>query len=42
VIRRLLEVAGQRAEAADAVLATDETVTLQFEGGKLCDVAWSR
>jgi len=42
VIRRLLELAGQRAEAADAVLATDETVTLQFEGGKLRDIAWSR
>jgi PmbA protein len=42
VIARLLEQAARRAEAADAVLKSDETVTLLFESGRLKSTAWSQ
>lgn len=40
MISRLLEQAGRRAEAADATLKTDETVTLLFEAGRLKSTSW--
>lgn len=42
MISRLLEQAGRRAEAADATLKTDETVTLLFEAGRLKSTSWSQ
>jgi PmbA protein len=42
VIARLLEQAARRAEAADATLKSDETVTLLFEYGRLKSTAWSQ
>ncbi len=42
MIVRLLEQAGARAEAADATLKTDETVTLLFESGRLKSTSWSQ
>jgi len=42
MISRLLEQAARRAEAADATLKSDETVTLLFESGRLKSTAWSQ
>jgi len=42
VIARLLEQAARRAEAADATLKSDETITLLFESGRLKSTAWSQ
>ncbi len=42
MIVRLLEQALARAEAADATLKTDETVTLLFESGRLKSTSWSQ
>lgn len=42
MIARLLELATARAEAADATLKTDETVTLLFEAGRLKSTSWSQ
>jgi PmbA protein len=42
VIGRLLDLATPRAEAADATLKTDETLTLLFEAGRLKSAAWSQ
>jgi PmbA protein len=42
VIARLLEQASRRAEAADAALKSDETITLLFESGRLKSTAWSQ
>jgi PmbA protein len=42
VIARLLEQASRRAEAADATLKSDETITLLFESGRLKSTAWSQ
>lgn len=42
MIARLLEQAARRAEAADATLKSDETVTLLFESGRLKSSSWSQ
>jgi predicted Zn-dependent protease len=42
VIGPLLERAVRRAEAADAALKTDETLTLVFEAGRLKSTAFSQ
>jgi PmbA protein len=42
MIARLLEQASRRAEAADASLKSDETITLLFESGRLKSTAWSQ
>jgi PmbA protein len=42
VIARLLEQAASRADAADATLKFDETVTLLFEAGRLKSTSWSQ
>ena len=42
MIARLLEQAARRAEAADATLKSDETITLLFESGRLKSTAWSQ
>jgi len=42
VIVDLLEQAARRAEAADATVTTDETVTLLFESGRLKSTSWSQ
>ncbi len=39
---RLLEQAARRAEAADATVKSDETVTLLFESGRLKSSSWSQ
>lgn len=42
MIARLLEQAASRADAADATLKFDETVTLLFEAGRLKSTSWSQ
>jgi len=42
VISHLLEQAASRADAADATLKFDETVTLLFEAGRLKSTSWSQ
>jgi PmbA protein len=42
VIIRLLEQAARRAEAADATVKSDETVTLLWESGRLKSCSWSQ
>jgi len=41
-MQQLLELAGRRAEAADATIKQDETVTLLFESGRLKSTAWAQ
>lgn len=42
MIAQLLEQAARRAEAADATVKSDETVTLVFESGRLKSTSWSQ